>query len=153
MFACCLFYDSYYFIFCITVKCPVKPKHPGSAQSKVLGGARTVFSSPNCAHSLFQSHWSLRQEDNTGHTMGLYYYSSCRFTRERHPHITEEKSGLLLSPCDLEEEDLWEKSLVQDSCPLHFSIWFGPEKPMGGPDSALLPPVEERLSTSRSNLS
>lgn len=54
----------------------------------------TAFSSPNCAHSLFQSHWSIQQGDNSGYITALYSCSSCRFTSARHPHTAEKMPGL-----------------------------------------------------------
>lgn len=77
---------------------------------------------PSHAHSFLPSPWSLQHRDNSGHSTGLHCYPSCRFTCARHPHIAEKVSGHLLSPHDLEEQDTWEKSLVQDSYLSHFII-------------------------------
>lgn len=110
VFSCCLFYYSYYFIFCFAGKWYVNPKHQGSV--RVLRGAGSLIQpfQPPTMHIPFPNPTGFYyREGNPGHTMGLYSYSSCRFTWKKCLHISKDMSGLFLFPVILKEKRPGEK--------------------------------------------
>lgn len=109
---------------------------------------------PSYAHSLSQSYWVLLQGGNAGHTMGLYSYSSCRFTWEKCSHISKKMSGLLLFPMTLKEKIAGEKKNFGSgflSLTFYHLIWLWEAHER--PDSSLPPATEEHFDTFISSIS